>query len=414
MRQPMFIMRSTDGGDTFGPPEKAFAIGMSGGFLHLSATLGSVFTLPIVTVDEGEQSRFRDRIYAVWDEVNAGQSNIWLTWSADKGKSWAEKVRLNDNAPAVPDGPLDYRQTPVVSVSARGVVGVSWYDRRDDPARRCWKYYFTASLDGGATWLPNVPVSTAPSCPARATNPRVFVQGAGAESSAPVTDIETLALQGQFTRADSLAAAHRTRVERSAQGGDELRVSFNTGRSVWPGHYTGLTADTTGTFHALWADRRGPHQHMYTVRIEVALGPDSEPPGLRAQTVTDLIQVIPDAVTYHATSGVSEFTVRLRNVSPQTIHGPLTLRVKRVTTAGTELLDADGGGRGVGARWDFTARMGTRARLAPGMMTEGRAIRVRTAAAHGLDGAFEFDVLGRTVRQAPRAASDGASAHEAP
>lgn len=55
------------------------------------------------------------------------------------------------------------------------MVGVAWYDGRNDRSTikgifRCQELYFTASLDGGQTFLPEAKVSSDKSCPATPQN----------------------------------------------------------------------------------------------------------------------------------------------------------------------------------------------------------------------------------------------------
>src|SRR5581483_5318694 len=63
--QPVYILRSTDGGETFAKPEKIGEVGSSG-WRHLRRDFGRAFTLPIFTADESASSRFRDHLYMVW------------------------------------------------------------------------------------------------------------------------------------------------------------------------------------------------------------------------------------------------------------------------------------------------------------------------------------------------------------
>ena len=51
---------------------------------------------------------------------------------------------------------------PAVVVNRAGVVGVSWYDRRDNADNIGYWVRFAASLDGGVTWLKSTRVSTFP------------------------------------------------------------------------------------------------------------------------------------------------------------------------------------------------------------------------------------------------------------
>jgi hypothetical protein len=394
-KQPFYIIRSTDGAKTFGKPEKVLEVGASV-WPALKSDFGSAFTLPIITADLSASSPYKDRLYVVWDDVSTGESNIWLTWSADQGRTWSPRVRVNDNTRARAGGPVDFRMTPVVSVNKNGVVGIAWYDRRDDPARRCWKKYFAASLDGGLTFSRNAPVSSKPSCPVKDMAPRVVVRNATPDSVLPGPDSVTkLIAARRFGEAEQLNLALELRAVESQIQGGQLRVSFDRGRAVWPGHYTGLTTDSTGAFHALWADRRSGYQQMYSARIDVSTAPDSALPALRDTVVTHMVQVIASPPKFDEATGVSTFDLQLRNDSDQTIYGPLQVRVKRVVAGAG---DVDNGRRAAGATWDFSQLLGTRARLEPQVVSESRTISIRSRPEDGLDVVFEFEILGRVRR----------------
>lgn len=400
-RQPFYILRSTDGGETFAPPEKVLEVGVSA-WNYLRTDFGRAFTLPIIVADGSRESPYTDRLYVVWDDVSEGDSNIWLTWSADGGRTWAARVKVNDNHSAREDGPPDFRMTPVVAVNQAGVVGVAWYDRRDDPARRCWKQYFSASIDGGVTFQPNIAVSSAPSCPGRSSAPRAFVRQPSTDTAlAPRTDIEKLVAEGKFGEADRLSIAHAMR-DAMPVGRSELRLTFNADRNVWPGHYTGLTSSMSGAFHALWADRREGLQYMYTARIDVTSGQEVQPTDLEEVDATDMVQILPGPVSFDEDALTSEIVIQIRNVSTQPLYAPLQLRVVRVTSSGgreaMRVIDPDSGGDGDGATWDFSSLLGTQHRLDPNTVTAQRTITLRTNAAMGLDASFQFEVVARRSR----------------
>jgi hypothetical protein len=99
---------------------------------------------------------------------------------------------------------------PAVAVNRDGVVGVSWYDRRDNADNLGYWPRFSASLDGGAMFLSSVRVSTAPN----------------------------LVMDPKETRLN---------------GGDTA----------------GLAADAAGVFHPVWIDNRtGTHQ-VWTTPVTV-------------------------------------------------------------------------------------------------------------------------------------------------
>jgi hypothetical protein len=414
-RQPVYILRSTDGGQTFGPPEKIFDAGSSS-WRHLRGDFGRAFTLPIFVADMGSSSRFRDRIYAVWDDVSAGQSNIWLVSSSDKGRTWSAPRRVNDNPPPVPGTPPDYRMTPVVAVNNDGVVGIAWYDRRDDPSRRCWRYYFSASLDGGDTFTPNTPISSAASCPDKDVAPTVRVWNTSdeIEDTLPTRqELEKMKLtmeRRQLEEEIGVAAAWREAAGKA--DASRIRVAFDKGRNVWPGHYSGLDAVSDGGFQAFWADRRNAVQQLFAARVDVTLVADPPVPMTEVALVTDRIQVIGGPAKVDDAKGTVGFEIQLRNVSDRPIYAPIRLRVAKIGKLGTAptlaVIEPDGGGLAAGAWWDFTKHLGTRGRLDPKKVSEARTITIKTKPATGLDGVFDFEVLGG-VEKRPTTTNDRAA-----
>jgi hypothetical protein len=98
--------------------------------------------VPSMAVDPGSPA-FKDRLYVVWSDARSGHTNILLSTSADRGKSWTRAIRINDDEET---GKIGWpRHTlPRVVVNRHGVVGVAWCDGRDhvgsdgyDPERAC-------------------------------------------------------------------------------------------------------------------------------------------------------------------------------------------------------------------------------------------------------------------------------------
>jgi len=121
-------------------------------------------------------------------------------------------------------GPSPYVRTPSLAVNRDGIVGIAWHDGRNGGARYrrefiCQEIYFTASLDGGNTFLPEVKVSAEKSCPMLPQNGEVGWR--------------------------------------------------------WPagGDYMGLAATPDGDFVVLWADSRSEMYQLRTATLKVsALG----------------------------------------------------------------------------------------------------------------------------------------------
>jgi len=191
-RRRSWVITSDDGGQHFSPP------------LFVSEDCGSGFAT--LGVDSSSTS-FRDRLYHVC--LNRGQDGVYLQYSADRAEKWSDSVTVSQ----VHDG--TERRAPTVAVNKDGVVGVAWYDNRNDATGKCWDIYLAASLDGGQTFLPEVRVSTTSSCP---ENPR----NAGAAKRWPA-------------------------------GGD----------------YSGLVATSDGLFHVFWSDSRTGIYQLWTAQVGV-------------------------------------------------------------------------------------------------------------------------------------------------
>jgi Neuraminidase (sialidase) len=84
-----------------------------------------------------------DRLF--WVCVTDHFNGVLVQRSDDGGESWTEPLRLNHRDTAD-------SHTPSIAVNKDGVIGLSWYERHD----KCLDIYFTASLDSGQTFLPEV------------------------------------------------------------------------------------------------------------------------------------------------------------------------------------------------------------------------------------------------------------------
>jgi hypothetical protein len=193
------IFTSRDGGRTFG----------------LAAKIGGVFydtrvpqlSLPALAVDR-TRGPLRDSLYAVWPDARyEHRTQILFSSSSDHGTTWTAPVVISgDIAGSANATPNNFM--PTVAVNKRGIVGVAWYDRRDNPDNLGYHVRFRASVDGGKTWLASVRVSTADH----------------------VADTDTRKNNGDTA---------------------------------------GLAADGDGVFHPVWIDNRTGIPQMWTTTVEV-------------------------------------------------------------------------------------------------------------------------------------------------
>jgi hypothetical protein len=240
-----WVARSTDGGRSFAVSPLPFA---------LPATR---LPLPLAPVRSGAH---RDRLYAAWP---AEGGCLLVISSDDRGLSWTRQGSAGAGTPAESGGggaagesgascgaaavnggaaaaaggggaeaaapagssvPAAACNTPAIAVNGAGVVGIAWYDTRRDSRGECCDVGFSASLDGGRTFLPDVRLTAEPSFPRTGKDPQVAAR--------------------------------------------------------WPfgGDYSGLAAGADGRFHVFWADRRSGVYQLWTASVEVS-GAGAPSPG---------------------------------------------------------------------------------------------------------------------------------------
>jgi len=111
---------------------------------------------PSCAVDTSADA-YHGRLYCAWmDQLASGHTAIYLTYSDNRGVTWSAPHVVNDG-PATADHFNHW-----LSVDpADGSINVSFYDTRNDPAGLQTDVYYARSTNGGASFLPNVKVTTA-------------------------------------------------------------------------------------------------------------------------------------------------------------------------------------------------------------------------------------------------------------
>ncbi|HLA95906.1 MAG TPA: hypothetical protein VK612_09310 [Pyrinomonadaceae bacterium] len=107
---------------------------------------------------------FQDRLYVAWPDNRRGKSDIVLSHSTDKGKTWSQPVSVKGEALRQNGGNSCSSE---IAINKDGILGVIWWERHDlsppDKNGNVWDVnhdtWFTASLDGGETFLPAVKLS---------------------------------------------------------------------------------------------------------------------------------------------------------------------------------------------------------------------------------------------------------------
>jgi hypothetical protein len=154
------LRRSTDGGASFLPP---------------TCALPSDVSFITTGVNAAVDPRNSNKIFIAFSaasNVQGSASHIYLIRSIDAGATWSAPARIDDVLPA---DEVDHIK-PSLSVSTTGRLDVAWMDYRfSSPKLLTADYqpgdvYYSYSLDGGATWAPNVRLSAA-------TSPLLFSPG---------------------------------------------------------------------------------------------------------------------------------------------------------------------------------------------------------------------------------------------
>lgn len=321
------VISSSDGGETY-----STARTISDWYMDYGDIGGDSSIVPVIAVDKSH-GPFHDRLYVVWPDYRSGRGEILLSYSSDKGKTWSKPHVVNDDRAweAPEHGPDD--DMPVVDVNKNGIVGVMWYDRRDNPHNYGWWVRFAASGDGGETFGPSVRVSTAPA---------------------------TVAFQND-TKLHGVSMGGGKPESRQKGGNLQARIGFGTFFTFNGGHTAGMAADAGGTFHPFWIDNRTGVEQIWTAAVAVngSAVVNGEPQFARLQDVTDDVTLDFKNAKYDRQTGELSVDAYLGNTSDKTLKPPLFIRVLSLgSKIGSPTVEnAFNKKTREGAVWDFTPEL---------------------------------------------------------
>lgn len=150
--------KSTDGGATFGTAHVVtnYRMNTTSFFVFIPPqNVRGIVPFPFTKVAQG--GAHAGRLYCSYtdNDTSGSNTNIYVRYSDDGGTTWSSEAKVND------DTNHAYHFHDSIAVLDNGIVGVSFYDTRKDPANHKVGRAFSYSTDGGAHWSKNIPISNA-------------------------------------------------------------------------------------------------------------------------------------------------------------------------------------------------------------------------------------------------------------
>lgn len=377
--QAFWFVVSKDGGVTFSSPKKILVQQ----YERLKARLKGSFVRPdgyaMFAVDK-HSDNYKDHLYVVWSDVRFGKPRLLFSFSKDRGHSWIKPKLI---CPEVPEWASQYQ--PMIFVNGKSVLGIMWFDTRASIKNDRYHLYFTASLDGGESFLPAVQVSSAPSFPVSEIN----------LTPSPLFGIHS----DKSINIRTLSAYTRW-----GNGGD----------------YMGLTATADDIFHPFWADSRGKCFQIWTCQVVVKSEEDSKAQTDKKESsrkekviLNNKMDLVYDPIIYDPATQVAIFPVRLKNISKESLYGPFSVKIKtlyqevlkkyyeeeELANIIPEILNASNREKGAGALFDYSATLRDFESLGPGALTEPVEWKLRFPNLLKADLNLEVEITGFVIQK---------------
>jgi hypothetical protein len=158
----MAFSKSADGGSTWSAPKTMTTVTLApcscGPYSTLPNTQERISNFPVIGVDNSTGPNAGHLYVAIYNWTGT-YMQVQVIRSKDGGTTWSKPV------PVAPSTATHDQFFPWLSVSASGVVGVSWLDRRNDPANLSYQAFAAVSTDGGASFGTNWQLTAASSNP---------------------------------------------------------------------------------------------------------------------------------------------------------------------------------------------------------------------------------------------------------
>jgi len=143
----MVLSKSTDGGDTWSSP-RVIAKPVYPPSILSNTKILEVSNWPAIAVDNSDGPHTGNLYVAIFSWAGT-YMRVQMIRSSDGGKRWSNPVAV------APLSAIHDQFFPALSVGPKGLVGVSWLDRRNDPANHNYQPFAAISKDGGHSFQSN-------------------------------------------------------------------------------------------------------------------------------------------------------------------------------------------------------------------------------------------------------------------
>jgi hypothetical protein len=122
---------------------------------------------PVMAIDKSGL-QFNNRLYYVCS--NQTNNEILFCYSLNKGQNWSLPKPIKKYSTRPHSLRNRFTGIPQVAVNSKGIIGITWQDRTDDPEGLCNSLYFCFSSDGGINFSKPLKISSALSCMQKPVN----------------------------------------------------------------------------------------------------------------------------------------------------------------------------------------------------------------------------------------------------
>ena len=167
----IFVVKSTNGGTSYGTPVKLVTTYDS---YDIGVPSFSSRRILIYVSGGAYRNGTTNNVYALWTDLSGDtgctaasnepgssttstcKTRIWFSRSTDGGTTWSARVKINNQS-----GLNDQFNQFLAVDETNGTLGAIYYDTVNDPNRKKVDVFYQMSTDGGATWQAAVKVTTA-------------------------------------------------------------------------------------------------------------------------------------------------------------------------------------------------------------------------------------------------------------